>query len=110
FPPTKLPSPAALAAGDAVFKPSRSGSRPMPLNLFAPPRVSLIALTVVWSAFNLPPAVAGDLSDFKSPLDNSPMTFPLQPGEVETPAVKSFKATGVNAYRDDADAIADGKK
>ena len=82
----------------------------MPLNLFAASRVSLIALTVVWSAFNLPPAVAGDLSDFKSPLDNSPMTFPLASGEVETPVVKSFKETGVNGYRDNADAIADGKK
>jgi len=42
------------------------------------------------------PATAGDLSDFKSPLDNSPMTFPLSAGEVETPAVKNFMATGVN--------------
>ena len=38
------------------------------------------------------------------------MTFPLQPGEVETPAVKSFKATGVNEYRGNSDAIAEGKK
>jgi cytochrome c-L len=36
--------------------------------------------------------------------------FPLQTGEVETPAVKNFKATGVNEYRGNADAIADGKK
>jgi cytochrome c-L len=43
-------------------------------------------------------------------MDNSPMTFALQPGEVETPAVKNFKATGVNEYRDNADAIAAGKK
>jgi hypothetical protein len=42
------------------------------------------------------PATAGDLSVFKSPLDNSPMTFPLSAGEVETPAVKNFMATGVN--------------
>jgi cytochrome c-L len=55
-------------------------------------------------------ASAGDLSDFKNPLDNSPMTFQLQPEEVETPAVKNFKATGVNEYRDNADAIAEGKK
>jgi cytochrome c-L len=55
-------------------------------------------------------ARAGDLSDFKNPLDNSPMTFPLQPGETETPAVKNFKATGVNEYRDNADAIAEGKR
>jgi cytochrome c-L len=57
----------------------------------------------------LSPASAGDLSDFKSPLDNSPMTFQLQTGEVETPAVKNFKATGVNEYRNNADAIAEGK-
>ena len=54
-------------------------------------------------------ASAGDLSDFKSPLDNSPMTFQLQTGEVETPAMKNFKATGVNEYRNNADAIAEGK-
>jgi cytochrome c-L len=55
-------------------------------------------------------AVAGDLADFKSPLDNSSMIFELQSGEVETPVVKKFKDTGVNGYRGDADAIADGKK
>jgi cytochrome c-L len=54
-------------------------------------------------------ASAGGLSDFKNPLDNSPMTFQLQAGEVETSAVKNFKTTGVNEYRDDADAIAEGK-
>jgi cytochrome c-L len=54
--------------------------------------------------------VAADVSDFKSPLDDSPMTFELQPGETETPAVKKFKETGINDYRTDADAIADGKK
>jgi cytochrome c-L len=53
---------------------------------------------------------AGDVADFKSPLDNSPITFELQPGEVETPAVKKFKETGNNDYRDNADAITDGKK
>ena len=82
----------------------------MQLKLFFAPRVSLFALMVASGAFGLSPAAAGDLSDFKSPLDNSPMTFPLQAGEVETPAVKNFKATGVNEYRDNADAIADGKK
>jgi cytochrome c-L len=50
------------------------------------------------------------LADFKSPLDNSPMFFELQSGEVETPVVKKFKDTGVNGYRGDDHAIADGKK
>ena len=35
------------------------------------------------------------------------MTFPLQTGEVETPAVKNVKATGVNEYRGNVDAVAD---
>jgi cytochrome c-L len=52
---------------------------------------------------------AGDVADFKNPLDNSPMTFELQPGEVETPVVKRFRETGDNDYRGNADAIADGK-
>jgi cytochrome c-L len=82
----------------------------MPLKFLSTPHLPLLALTVVAGAFSLSPASAGDLSDFKSPLDNSPMTFPLQTGEVETPAVKNFKATGVNDYRGNADAIADGKK
>ena len=55
-------------------------------------------------------AMAGDMADFKSPLDNSPMTFELQPGEVETPTVTKFKKTGDNDYRDNSEAIADGKK
>jgi cytochrome c-L len=79
----------------------------MQLNFFSAPRVSLLALTVVGGTLGLSPATAGDLSDFKSPLDNSPMTFPLQTGEVETPAVKNFKAIGVNECRGNADAVAD---
>jgi cytochrome c-L len=55
-------------------------------------------------------ASADDLADFKSPLDGSPMTFEPAPGETETPAVTKFKQTGVNEYRSNADAIADGKK
>jgi cytochrome c-L len=55
-------------------------------------------------------AAAADVSDFKNPLDNSPIKFLPQPGETETPAVKKFKETGVNEYRGDAAAIEDGKK
>ena len=74
------------------------------------PRLSLFASMFLSGALAMSLANAGDLSDFKSPLDNSPITFQLLPGEVETPAVKNFKATGVNEYRDNADAIAEGKK
>jgi cytochrome c-L len=81
----------------------------MPLQM---PFLSLTKLVLIGISGVVGPsrAYAGDLSDFKNPLDNSPMSFQLQPGEVETPAVKNFKATGVNEYRDDADAIAEGKK
>jgi hypothetical protein len=79
----------------------------MQLNFFSAPRVSLLALTVVGGTLGLSPDTAGDLPDFKSPRDNSPMTFPLQTGEVEMPAVKNFKATGVNEYRGNTDAVAD---
>ena len=36
------------------------------------------------------------------------MTFELQLGEIETPIVRKFKEAGVNDYRADASAIADG--
>ena len=67
----------------------------------------LTALTVTAISASL--ARAGDTADFKSPLDNSPMTFELQSGETETPAVTKFKQTGDNDYRGNADAIAAGK-
>lgn len=81
----------------------------MPLQM---PSLSCLKLVLIGISGVVGPsrANAGDLSDFKNPLDNSPMTFQLQAGEVETPAVKNFKTTGVNEYRDDADAIAEGKK
>jgi cytochrome c-L len=82
----------------------------MPLNLFSRPPILVLALTIASSGLRSSPAIAGDLTDFKSPLDNSPMTFPLAAGEVETPALKNFKATGTNEYRGNADAIAEGKK
>jgi cytochrome c-L len=71
--------------------------------------VSFLAAVAV-NALAVAFVAAGNVADFKNPLDNSPMTFELQPGEVETPAVKKFKETGDNDYRGNADAIADGKK
>jgi cytochrome c-L len=81
----------------------------MQLEMVSLRRLTRFVLISFSGIVGLSPASAGDLSDFKSPLDNSPMTFQLQTGEVETPAVKNFKATGVNEYRNNADAIAEGK-
>ena len=49
------------------------------------------------------------LSDFKDVFDGSRLTFPLLPGETETPVLKKFKASGINDYRGDAAAIAAGQ-
>ena len=81
--------------------------KPMVSNRFRQCSVGFLA--AVANALALSFVAAGDVADFKSPWDNSPMTFELQPGEVETPAVKKFKETGDNDYRDNADAVTDGK-
>jgi cytochrome c-L len=75
----------------------------------SPARAAAIAALLVSGVFTAGIVKAGDLADFKSPLDGSPMSFELLPGEVETPVAKQFKGTGINSYRGDADAIAEGK-
>jgi cytochrome c-L len=73
-------------------------------------RFARVATVAIGCLFLTSAAKAGDLSDFKSPMDGSPMKFEPAPGEVETPAVKKFKETGVNEYRGNAEAIAAGKQ
>jgi cytochrome c-L len=53
--------------------------------------------------------VAADKPVFKHPIDGAPIEVPLKPGEAETPAVKEFKQTGTNVYRDNAAAVQGGK-
>jgi len=66
-------------------------------------------LGLLWS-FSVVARAGNPLADFKSPIDESKMEFPLKPGEVDTPVLKKFKATGINDYRGDAQAIARGKE
>ncbi len=47
---------------------------------------------------------------FRHALDNSVLDVKPRPNEVETEAVKEFKATGKNPYIGDGKALADGKK
>lgn len=54
-------------------------------------------------------AVAADKPVFKHPIDGAPIEVPLKAGETETPAVKEFKQTGTNIYRDNAAAVQSGK-
>ncbi len=47
---------------------------------------------------------------FKHPFDGQPIATPLKDGEPDTAALQSFKATGVNGYRNDPKATAAGKE
>ena len=47
---------------------------------------------------------------FRHAIDDSPLDVKPRPNEVETEAVKTFKQTGENPYRGDAQALAEGKK
>jgi cytochrome c-L len=72
-------------------------------------RSAALLLALAWCVSAVSFASSGDIADFKSPLDDSPMKFEPLPGEEETPAVKKFKETGNSDYRGNADAIAGGK-
>ena len=47
---------------------------------------------------------------FRHAINDSPLDVKPGPNEVETEAVKTFKQTGRNLYRGDAQAIAEGKR
>lgn len=70
---------------------------------------------LVWLSVLVPVVVCAgvalaDPPAFQSALTNQKLEVNPRPGEVETEAVKRFKETGENAYRGDAQAIADGKR
>jgi cytochrome c-L len=69
-------------------------------------RREIAALAIAWGAAS---PVLGDIA-FRHALDNSPLEVKPRPNEVETEAVKSFKATGTNPYRDQEAALAQGKR
>lgn len=48
-----------------------------------------------------------DKPEFRHPFDGQPIEVPE--AKTKTPALDRFKQTGVNAYRDDESALADGK-
>ena len=69
----------------------------------------LVAATVCASACFWSLSAVAEGTEFKHPLDGAPIVFALKPGEMETPALKEFKATGRNAYRGDPAAITQGR-
>ena len=68
---------------------------------------TLVAAALMASTSEI--AIAADKPIFKHPFDGAPIETPLKAGETETPALKEFKATGANAYRDNAVAVGEGK-
>jgi cytochrome c-L len=74
------------------------------------PRRLLGAAVAAALCLSAPLAAATDAKVvFKHPFDGAAVDVQLKPGEVETPALKRFKADGTNPYRDDPAALADGK-
>lgn len=74
----------------------RAGARPARAGILA----SLLAVSLAPAA---QPVV------FPHPFDGKPIATPLKDGEVETDALRQFKATGVNSHRQNPSAIAEGK-
>lgn len=62
----------------------------------------------VFVMFSIP--AAADSIVFLNSLDDSPLEFNFRPDQTITPQVEQFKATGVNPYSSDPEAIAEGKK
>lgn len=66
-------------------------------------RAALLALLLT------APLVAVAAVVFPDTFDGKPLDTTLRPGEPDTDALRRFKATGVNAYRDDKKALGEGK-
>jgi cytochrome c-L len=58
---------------------------------------------------SLAPARAEEI-EFRSVVDNSPLDLTPKPGEVETDAVRAFKATGRNPYIGQEPALREGRR
>lgn len=67
--------------------------------------VGAMAALAVWGG-----VAAADEVVFRNVLTGAPLDVKPHPNEVETEAVKQFKQTGVDPYRGDEQALAEGKK
>jgi cytochrome c-L len=102
---TKARPSSAAFAGDGPCSLMRATSQ-----VFASMISGLVKrAAVVVAVLLLPAGTWAQVADFKNPFNGAPIAFSPQPGEVETPAVKKFKVTGVDDYRGNAEAIAAGK-
>jgi len=65
--------------------------------------------SIMFAVFSAASPAAAQV-EFRHALDNSPLEIKPRPNEVETEAVKTFKATGTNPYLNQETALAQGKK
>ncbi len=72
--------------------------------------VGLLLLATSLGFIGAPSEPARADVEFRHALDNSPLEVKPRPNEVETPAVKEFKASGKNPYGGDEAALPEGKK
>jgi cytochrome c-L len=61
------------------------------------------------SAIPMFPAFADDIV-FSSVVDNSPLDVTLKPGELETDAIRAFRASGRNPYNGQEPALSEGRR
>ncbi len=73
-----------------------------------PATIVLLGSAMVWSAAPCLSARADEVV-FRSVLDGSFLDVTPKPGEVESHAVREFKATGRNPYNGDAAAVVEGR-
>ena len=77
--------------------------------MWRPGATGLLGFALVSSA--LPPvAVRAEGIVFQSVVDNSPLDLTPKSGEVETDALREFRATGRNPYIDQAAAVIEGRR
>ncbi len=74
------------------------------------PRIGCAGASLALALLAFAGGALADKPVFVHPFDGAPIETPLEEGEAETPALKEFKETGVNPYRDQAEAVADGKR
>jgi cytochrome c-L len=70
----------------------------------------LVMLLATAGLFSFGAAVFAAPIKFTSAFDDSPLELKPLPNEQITKAVKSFTETGINPYKNDANALAEGKK
>ena len=71
--------------------------------------VAILSVIGVIGTAGAPAPISAAPVEFYSVLDSTPLEIKPQPQEIETEAVRKFKATGLNPYRGQDKALAEGE-